>query len=116
MPILALEEGIPITDPSFYASEERCPDSLIEHVFRVAPHASEDIPLLPERIAIMRQVGAILCAVSVGFVAFLLNFRMLNDFDARLEFRISVDRFRDSSRRSSADTTMTARHYNSRRW
>jgi len=62
-----LEEGIPITDPSFYASEERCPDSLIEHVFRVAPHASEDIPLLPERIAIMRQVGAILCAVSVGF-------------------------------------------------
>jgi hypothetical protein len=62
-----LEEGIPITDPSFYASEERCPDSLIEHVFRVAPHASEDIPLLPERIAIMRQVGAILCAVSVAF-------------------------------------------------
>jgi Potential Queuosine, Q, salvage protein family len=116
MPILALEEGIPITDPSFYASEERCPDSLIEHVFRVAPHASEDIPLLPERIAIMRQVGAILCAVSIGFVAFLLKFRMLNDFDARLEFRISADRFRDSSRRSSADTTMTARHYNSRRW
>jgi hypothetical protein len=111
--ILALEEGIPITDPSFYASEERCPDSLIEHVFRVAPYASEDIPLLPERIAIMRQVGAILCAVSV---AFLLKFRMLNDFDARLEFRISADRFRDSSRRSSADTKMTARHYNSRRW
>lgn len=65
--ILALEEGIPITDPSFYASEERCPDSLIEHVFRVAPHASEDLPLLPERIAIMREVGAILCAVSVAF-------------------------------------------------
>jgi len=74
---LALEEGIPITDPSFYASEERCPDSLIEHVFRVAPHASEDIPLLPERIAIMRQVGAILCAVSVGFVAFPLKLSML---------------------------------------
>ena len=66
--ILALEEGIPITDPSFYVSKERCPDSLIEHVFRVAHHASEDIPLLPERIAIMREVGAILCAVSVGFV------------------------------------------------
>jgi hypothetical protein len=112
-----LEEGIPITDPSFYASEGRCPNSLIEHVFRVAPHASEDIPLLPERIAIMREVGAILCAVSVASVAFLLKeFSMLNDLDARLECRISADRFRDSSRRSSADTTTTARHYNSRRW
>jgi len=114
--ILALEEGIPITDPSFYASEGRCPNSLIEHVFRVAPHASEDIPLLPERIAIMRQVGAILCAVSVVFVAFLFNFSMLNNFDARFEFRISADRFRDSSRRSSADTAVTARHCNLRRW
>jgi hypothetical protein len=60
-----LEEGIPITDPSFYASEERCPDSLIEHVFRVVAEASEGLPLLPERIAIMRKVGSILCAVSV---------------------------------------------------
>ncbi|KAH9983017.1 hypothetical protein BJV74DRAFT_852403 [Russula compacta] len=41
----ALDEGIPITDPSFYASEERCPDRLIEHVFRVAPQANEAIPL-----------------------------------------------------------------------
>lgn len=113
--ILALEEGIPITDPSFYASEERCPDSLIEHIFRVAPHASEDIPLLPERIAIMREVGAILCAVSVSLRP-CQSSALLNDLDARLEFRISADLFRDSSRRSSADTTMTARHYSSRRW
>lgn len=62
-----MDEGIPITDPLFYTSEERCPDSLIEHVFRVAPEATEGMPLLPERIAIMRQVGATLCAVSVGF-------------------------------------------------
>ncbi len=60
-----MEEGIPITDPSFYASEERCPDGLIEHLFRAAPQAKEGIPLLPERIAVMREVGAILCAVSV---------------------------------------------------
>jgi Potential Queuosine, Q, salvage protein family len=65
-----LEEGIPITDPFFYASEERCPDSLIEHVFRVAPQASEGLPLLEERIAIMRQVGSILCDVSVGLLQF----------------------------------------------
>lgn len=50
----------------FYASEERCPDSLIEHVFRAAPAAIEGIPLLRERIAIMREVGAILCAVSIS--------------------------------------------------
>jgi Potential Queuosine, Q, salvage protein family len=62
---LALEEGIPFTDPAFYASEERCPDSLIQHIFRGAPQAKEGIPLFPERIAIMREVGAILCAVSV---------------------------------------------------
>jgi hypothetical protein len=68
---LALEEGIPITDPSFYASEERCPDDLIEHVFRVAPQAREGLPLLPERIAIMREVGAILCTVSPGCSLFL---------------------------------------------
>lgn len=67
----ALEEGIPITDPSFYASEERCPDGLIEHVFRAAPQAREGLPLLSERIAIMREVGAILCAVSVGRSSFL---------------------------------------------
>jgi len=62
---VALEEGIPITDPTFYASEERCPDSLIEHVFRAAPQSMEGIPLLRERIAIMREVGAILCTVGI---------------------------------------------------
>ncbi|KAI0039778.1 hypothetical protein FA95DRAFT_1599696 [Auriscalpium vulgare] len=58
----ALEEGIPITDPAFYKSETRCPDSLLAHVFRAAPQSTEGIPLLPERIAIMREVGYILCA------------------------------------------------------
>ncbi|KAH9888378.1 hypothetical protein C8Q73DRAFT_668284 [Cubamyces lactineus] len=57
----ALEEGIPITDPMFYASESGCPDSLIEHVFRRASQSVESIPLLRERIAILRENGAILC-------------------------------------------------------
>ncbi|KIY46721.1 hypothetical protein FISHEDRAFT_66328 [Fistulina hepatica ATCC 64428] len=56
----ALSEGIPITDPQFYSSVEQCPDSLIEYVFRPAEQCSEDIPLLRERIAIMREVGLIL--------------------------------------------------------
>lgn len=61
---LALEEEIPITDPRFYSSETLCPDSLIEYVFRPAKQSNEPIPLLPERIAIMRQVGYILCNVG----------------------------------------------------
>ncbi|PFH53373.1 hypothetical protein AMATHDRAFT_137901 [Amanita thiersii Skay4041] len=55
------DDGIPITNPSFYSSEARCPDSLIEYVFRPAKQSAETIPLLRERIAVMRQVGGILC-------------------------------------------------------
>jgi hypothetical protein len=59
----AIEEDIPITDPAFYSSELLCPDSLIEHIFRPAVQSTETMPLLKERIAIMRQVGFILCTV-----------------------------------------------------
>lgn len=62
--MLALEHDIPITDPNFYSSETLCPDSLIEHIFRPAEQSSETLPLLRERIAIMREVGFILCNVS----------------------------------------------------
>ncbi|KAI0629643.1 hypothetical protein C8Q77DRAFT_1141513 [Trametes polyzona] len=72
----ALEEGIPITDPSFYASETRCPDELVEHVFRPAAQSVEGIPLLRERIAILRQNGAILCEKFGGsFYGFIRAFR-----------------------------------------
>ncbi|EIW74667.1 hypothetical protein CONPUDRAFT_132908 [Coniophora puteana RWD-64-598 SS2] len=58
----AIEEGIPITEPAFYASPERCPDAIIEHVFRPARECGEkSIPLLKERIAILREVGRTLC-------------------------------------------------------
>ncbi|KZP18587.1 hypothetical protein FIBSPDRAFT_933362 [Athelia psychrophila] len=57
----ALEEGIPITDPTFYSSAEKCPDSMIEYIFRPAAQSTEVIPLLQERISIMREVGSILC-------------------------------------------------------
>ncbi|KAH8114472.1 hypothetical protein DFH11DRAFT_1688975 [Phellopilus nigrolimitatus] len=62
----ALENGIPITDPAFYASAERCPDSTIAAVFKPAPQSTEGIPLLKERIAIIREVGTILCARKYG--------------------------------------------------
>ena len=51
------DDNIPITDPCFYSDETRCPDSLIEHVFRKADPTREPIALLKERIAIMREVG-----------------------------------------------------------
>ncbi|KAG6831738.1 hypothetical protein H0H87_004007 [Tephrocybe sp. NHM501043] len=69
------DDDIPITDPNFYSSELLCPDSLIEHVFRPAPQSAESIPLLKERIAIMREVGTILCKDFGGsFQGFLEEF------------------------------------------
>lgn len=59
------EEDIPFVDPNFYSSETMCPDSLIEHVFRPVHHSTELLPLIHERIRIMREVGSILCSVSL---------------------------------------------------
>ncbi|PPQ92854.1 hypothetical protein CVT25_004342 [Psilocybe cyanescens] len=76
----ALEEDIPITDPQFYSSETLCPDSLIEHVFRKADQSTESIPLLRERIAVMREVGFILCNGYGGsFKGFLDEFQRQHD-------------------------------------
>ncbi|KAF9464102.1 hypothetical protein BDZ94DRAFT_1191512 [Collybia nuda] len=76
----ALSEGIPITDPNFYSSDTLCPDSLIEKVFRAADQSSETIPLLQQRIAIMREVGFILCNSFGGsFQGFLENFQRKYD-------------------------------------
>jgi hypothetical protein len=58
------DDGIPITDPNFYSSETLCPDSLIGYIFRPADQSRETIPLLQQRITIMREVGFILCNVS----------------------------------------------------
>ncbi|RDB14533.1 hypothetical protein Hypma_016343 [Hypsizygus marmoreus] len=56
------DDDIPITDPNFYSSETLCPDSLIENMFRPCKRSTETIPLLPQRITIMREVGSILCS------------------------------------------------------
>ncbi|KAJ7241896.1 hypothetical protein B0H12DRAFT_1132919 [Mycena haematopus] len=72
----ALQDDIPITDPNFYSSETLCPTSLIEHVFRPAEGCSETIPLLAQRIEIMREVGFILCHGFGGsFQGFLDEFQ-----------------------------------------
>jgi hypothetical protein len=57
----ALDEGVPITTPRFW-NDVSCSDSTFEQVFRSATH--EQIPLLAERIAILREVGDILDEVG----------------------------------------------------
>jgi len=50
--------GHPITTPNFWRDVESCPDSLIVHVFRSA--TAEPVPLLAQRISILREAGDIL--------------------------------------------------------
>ncbi|KAG0069167.1 hypothetical protein BGZ89_003409 [Linnemannia elongata] len=54
----ALEEGIPITTPAFFASEERLPDKEIERIFR--SDTKEQVPLLQDRIRVIREAGRVL--------------------------------------------------------
>lgn len=59
----ALDEGIPITCPYFYADPQICTDKLLSYVFRSA--TAETIPLLQERIACLREAGGVLCEVKL---------------------------------------------------
>jgi len=72
----ALSDNIPITEPYFYSSEALCPDSLLSSVFRASCQSKETIPLLKERIAVMRELGFILCHSFGGsFHGFLEEFQ-----------------------------------------
>lgn len=74
------DDDIPITDPRFYSSETSCPDPLIEHVFRPAGQSTETIPLLQHRVAVMREVGSILCNNFGGsFLGFIEEFHRRNN-------------------------------------
>ncbi|CAG8656247.1 UPF0553 protein C9orf64 [Gigaspora rosea] len=55
----SIEEGIPITTPSFYASETSLSDQVIHHIFRSSSPNSQ-IPLLKERIECIREAGNVL--------------------------------------------------------
>ncbi|KAH7876129.1 uncharacterized protein C8R40DRAFT_1043548 [Lentinula edodes] len=74
------DDNIPISDPYFYSSKVLCPDSLIESVFRPASQCSETVPLLQERISVMREVGFILCTSFGGsYQGFLEEFQRRHD-------------------------------------
>ncbi|KAL8741886.1 MAG: hypothetical protein Q9190_005565, partial [Brigantiaea leucoxantha] len=56
----ALDDGIPITTPTFWLDEENCTDALLTHIFRPSSSSSPDaepIPLLQERIRLLREAG-----------------------------------------------------------
>jgi hypothetical protein len=57
----ALDEGIPITSPDYWHDED-CTEDILRNVFRSS--TAEEIPLLGERIRILREASEILCKVS----------------------------------------------------
>ncbi|EPX71430.1 uncharacterized protein SOCG_01648 [Schizosaccharomyces octosporus yFS286] len=67
----ALDNNIPITTPSFYANETLCPDDLIASIF--ASDTKEPVPLLDERIRIMRASGKALLKHHRGRFVHLLE-------------------------------------------
>lgn len=54
--------GIPITCPYFWVDKQICTDDLLKHVFK--SDSKEEIPLLDERIACLREAGELLCEVA----------------------------------------------------
>jgi len=73
----ALDEGIPITNPSFWTNEAKCTDKLLRYVFRSA--TPEEMPLLGDRIYCIREAGYVLQEVhsmgisSVSHCSFFLS-------------------------------------------
>ncbi|SPQ20373.1 97a51818-5cb3-47fe-8406-d826c8d3a218 [Thermothielavioides terrestris] len=54
----ALDEGIPITDSHFWQDEEACTLDALKQVFRSC--TDEEMPLLAERLACLREAGQVL--------------------------------------------------------
>jgi hypothetical protein len=64
--------GIPITSSDFWQNEEECPDDVLKHVFRSC--TQEEMPLLSERIACLREAGKVLYEVRSA-PCFFISFR-----------------------------------------
>ena len=56
----AIEEGVDVTNPKWYGKEAS--DEELKKVFRTVQE--EEMPLLEERIRVLREVGGVLCDVS----------------------------------------------------
>ena len=55
----ALDDKIPITSPSFWHDAEECTDEVLQQVFRSS--TPTPIPLLSERISLLREAAEVLC-------------------------------------------------------
>ncbi|KAI9780573.1 MAG: hypothetical protein M1816_002823 [Peltula sp. TS41687] len=55
----ALDQEIPITSPAFWRNEEECTLDVLKDVFRSA--TDEEMPLMEERLACLREAGDVLC-------------------------------------------------------
>ena len=89
-PKLTPSKGVPITDPHFWQNEDECTADVLRQVFRST--TDEEIPLLDERLACMREAGHVLyqryrCSVpnlidaANGSAAALVNI-LARDFSA----------------------------------
>ena len=54
----ALDEGVPITTPSFWVDEEECTEEVLRDVFRSV--TDEEIPMFAERVQCLREAGRVL--------------------------------------------------------
>lgn len=62
---------IPITSSDFWQSEDECTLDLLRHVFRST--TDEEIPLLEERLACLREAGQVLYEVNPARFLFVQN-------------------------------------------
>ncbi|KAG8935558.1 hypothetical protein FRC02_007702 [Tulasnella sp. 418] len=69
----ALSQGIPLTSPSFYSCDIACSDSLLRTIFSPPSASIEPIPLMKERVQVLRNVGSVLCKKYNGSFAGLIE-------------------------------------------
>ncbi len=58
-----MSTGVPITDPHFWQDEEECTLEILKQVFRSC--TDEEMPLLEERLACLREAGQVLYEVCI---------------------------------------------------
>lgn len=72
-------QGIPITDPHYWQSEDECNLESLRHVFRSC--TDEEMPLLEERLKCLREAGEVLYEVGysslLGFFSLCSKPKML---------------------------------------
>ncbi|KAK9465651.1 hypothetical protein V1512DRAFT_44405 [Lipomyces arxii] len=85
----ALDDGIPITTPSFWKDEEECSNELIAQVFH--SDTLEQIPMLQERIDCLREAGTVLTSKYGGSFA---NMIAQADGSAVKLVKLVVDNFK----------------------